>query len=81
MPGAKKCASCVEKKDTSKRGNVCRRNHQVLEESGFQDFWEDCFFKELKKFRMHLFQVRSNCKKSVTGEKTVCEGREHCHPA
>ena len=56
----------MRKKNQKQRGKICRRSHQALEECGFQEFWHDCF-EELKKFRMHLFQVRTNCKKFVTG--------------
>ena len=65
-PDAKECAFCMTKRNIKQRGKVCKRSHQVLQECGFQEFWEKCF-EELKSFRMHLFQVRSNCKKFVTG--------------
>ena len=59
---------CVwhEKKEEKQRGKICGRSHQVLQERSFQEFWGDCF-EELKKSGMHLFQVKTNCKKFVTG--------------
>ena len=36
------------------------------QERSCQEFWDGCF-EELKRLRMTLFQVRSNCKMSVTG--------------
>ena len=56
----------MSKKNQKQRGKICRRSHQVLQECNFQEFWGD-YFQELRKFRMHLFQVRTNCKKFVTG--------------
>ena len=35
-----------------------------MEQLDFQDFWK-LYLCELKKFRMHLFQVRTNCKKFI----------------
>ena len=66
-PGAKECAFCTKKKKNHKqRGEVCRRSQQALQECGFQEFWQDCD-EELKKFWMHISQVRSNCKKLAAG--------------
>ena len=56
----------MRRKSQKQRGKICRRSHQVLQECNFQEFWGD-HFEELRKFRMHLFQLRTNCKKFVTG--------------
>ena len=61
-PGAKEFALplCGKKKNSHKqRGKMCKRSCQVLQEPSFQESWED-HSEELEKFRMHLFQVRSN---------------------
>ena len=37
----------------------------MVDELAFQEFWA-VHLEELQNFRMHLFQIRTNCKKFVT---------------
>ena len=57
--------TCKKIKNPKKRGKVSKKEHQIVCEMAFQDFWT-VYLKELQKFRMHLFQIRTNCKKFVT---------------
>ena len=59
------CLACKKMKNPKKRGKISKKEHQMANEMAFQDFWAVCL-KELQKFRMHLFQIKTNCKKFVT---------------
>ena len=59
------CLTCKKMKNPKKKGKISKKEHQVMNQLGFQGFWA-VYLEELEKFRMHLFQIRTNCKKFVT---------------
>ena len=59
------CLACKNVKNPKKRGKISKKEHQMANEMAFQDFWA-VHLKELQKFRMHNFQIKTNCKKFVT---------------
>ena len=59
------CLTCKKMKNPKKRGKVSKKEHQMLDELAFQEFWV-VYLEELQKFRMHNFQIKTNCKKFVT---------------
>ena len=59
------CLVCKNMKNPKKRGKTSKKEHQLANEMAFQDFWA-VHLKELQKFRMHNFQIKTNCKKFVT---------------
>ena len=56
------CLAYKKMKNPKKKGKVSKKEHHMVCELAFEDFLAVCL-EELQKFRMHLFQIRTNCKK------------------
>ena len=65
IPEGVECLTCKKMKNPKKRGKTSKKEHQMANQMAFQDFWA-VYIEELQKFRMHLFQIKTNCKKFVT---------------
>ena len=59
------CLACKKMKNPKKRGKISKKEHQMSCKLSFQEFWV-VHLEELEKFKMHLFQIKTNCKKFVT---------------